>query len=90
MTNFDLDGKSIMSITTFHLVVAEQGGFPSYYGKNFDAFWDCMTTDVEGPITFTWKNHKLSMESMGKDFDTIILLLENISTERGDLTINLC
>ena len=60
MRSFDLDGTTITSVTIFHLVIAEQGGFPSYYGRNFDAFWDCMTTDVEGPITFTWKNHKLS------------------------------
>jgi len=38
-----IDGASITDWTSFHDQFAEKLGFPSYYGRNLDAWIDCMT-----------------------------------------------
>ena len=43
MTLIKLDTRRIRDWTTFHEVFAEVFGFPSFYGKNMNAWVDCMT-----------------------------------------------
>jgi hypothetical protein len=38
-----LDTRRITSWNTFHEVFAEVFGFPDFYGRNMDAWIDCMT-----------------------------------------------
>jgi ribonuclease inhibitor len=38
---FDL--SAVKSERDFHELAAKVFSFPSYYGKNKDAFWDCLT-----------------------------------------------
>ena len=33
-----------------HAMLAERLGFPGYYGRNWDAFWDCVS-DLEQSLT---------------------------------------
>jgi RNAse (barnase) inhibitor barstar len=44
---FDL--RAVKSEQDFHELAAKAFSFPSYYGKNKDAFWDCLT-DLAGNI----------------------------------------
>jgi hypothetical protein len=39
----NLDTRRITDWTTFHTVFAEVFGFPEFYGRNMDAWIDCMT-----------------------------------------------
>jgi RNAse (barnase) inhibitor barstar len=39
-----IDGKGICDWASFHDVFAELFGFPSWYGRNMDAWIDCMST----------------------------------------------
>jgi hypothetical protein len=43
MTLVKLDTRHIRDWSTFHDVFAEVFGFPSFYGRNLDAWIDCMT-----------------------------------------------
>jgi RNAse (barnase) inhibitor barstar len=43
MTLVKLDTRRITDWDTFHDVFAEVFGFPDYYGRNMDAWIDCMT-----------------------------------------------
>ena len=40
----------ISSPTQLHKVLAEFLGFPTFYGCNWDAFWDAITSLVEMPL----------------------------------------
>ena len=42
-TLIDVPVKRIVDWTTFHEVFAEVLGFPAFYGRNMDAWIDCMT-----------------------------------------------
>jgi len=39
-----IDARKITDSASFHSVFAEEFGFPSYYGRNMDAWIDCMTS----------------------------------------------
>jgi RNAse (barnase) inhibitor barstar len=42
MKQYTLDLTDILRATQFHPIVAQMFQFPDYYGKNWDAFEDCM------------------------------------------------
>lgn len=42
MKKIRLDFQNIKDKVTLHLYLQEQFELPSYYGKNLDAFWDCL------------------------------------------------
>lgn len=35
---------------TFHNYVSKKLNFPSYYGRNLDAFWDCITDENQSDM----------------------------------------
>jgi RNAse (barnase) inhibitor barstar len=39
-----IDGRRITDADAFHSVFAEAFGFPDFYGRNMDAWIDCMTS----------------------------------------------
>jgi hypothetical protein len=42
-TNVQIDGSRIMDWDSFHDYFAVRFGFPGFYGRNMDAWIDCMT-----------------------------------------------
>lgn len=45
-----VDFSEVTEITDIHNVLAKAFAFPDYYGKNWDAFWDCLTDIAEEGI----------------------------------------
>lgn len=54
MAFVQLDTKQITDWASFHLVCKEAFGFPDFYGRNMDAWIDCMSylTENEGMTRF--------------------------------------
>ena len=73
-----INGNDIKTESDFHKYIALALNFPSYYGKNLDALWDVLSTDIERPVTLVWKNSMLSQEAMGEDFIRIHDLLNRV------------
>ncbi len=48
MTVIEIDGSRITNPDTFHDVFDEAFGFPDFYGRNMNAWIDCMTCLDEG------------------------------------------
>lgn len=82
-----LPGKSIGSVEDFYEQISRKLGFPATFGRNLDALWDVLTTDVEGPVKIFWKNSAFSKDSMGKDFERISALLRDVAKEREDIEV---
>ena len=82
-----LPGKSIGSAEDFYEQISRKLGFPAAFGRNLDALWDVLTTDVEGPVKIVWKNSASSKDSMGKDFERISALLRDVAKEREDIEV---
>lgn len=40
----EIDGRLLIDWEAFHSVFAEKLGFPSYYGRNLNAWYDCFSS----------------------------------------------
>ena len=83
-----LAGKAIRSLDEFYGEIAKKLRFPDYFGRNLDALWDVLTTDVKGPVELTWEDSEASKKSMGKDFEKVAALLRDVGKEREDFKVS--
>ena len=82
-----LPGKAIRSLEEFYDEIARELHFPDYFGRNLDALWDVLTTDLEGPVELVWEDSAASRKSMGKDFEKVLGLLKEAAKERKDFRV---
>jgi ribonuclease inhibitor len=73
-----IDGRAIATEGDFHRAVAALLGFPPYYGRNLDALWDILSTDLERPVTLIWRDAAESRRNLGPAFDRILEVLERV------------
>lgn len=45
-----LDFSQIKNYSELHEIIKKELDFPDYYGRNWDAFWDCLTDMVGRPV----------------------------------------
>ncbi|MEW5943939.1 MAG: barstar family protein [Pseudomonadota bacterium] len=76
----------IRTVERFYDELARQLDFPPHFGRNLDALWDVLTTDIEGPVEVVWEGASQSHAAMGEDFVKLAALLEEVTAERGDFT----
>ncbi|MES5820548.1 barstar family protein [Streptomyces sp. RG80] len=64
-----LDGSRITTLEDFWLVVGESIGSDGYFGRNLDAFADCLRggfgTPDDGDYVIEWREHELSRRHLG-------------------------
>jgi len=79
-----VEGKDIETEQMLHNFLKDKLGFPSYYGMNLDALWDCITGHIALPIKIVWKDIEESKKKLGSQLvDDIIVLLEDAKKELG-------
>ena len=84
-----LSGKTVRSLDIFYDEIARQLAFPKHFGRNLDALWDVLSTDIEGPIEVGWKNPDSSRLEMGGDFDRVLAVLKDVEKARKDFRVRL-
>lgn len=84
-----IDGSLIKDEKSFHDVVANVFSFPDYYGRNLDAFWDCISGAIDTDILVVWKNHKASEAVLGDKFESIIGLFKDLRQEYPEFSFRL-
>jgi ribonuclease inhibitor len=84
-----LSGKTVRSLGGFYDEIARQLSFPPHFGRNLDALWDVLVTDVEGPVELVWNEVVLSRRAMGVDFDRVLEVLLDAEKERKDFHVHL-
>lgn len=73
----ELDGSKIKSFADFHDQIADILDLGPYYGRNLDALWDRISTDVERPVRLTWTNARVSREVLGAaEFSKVVDIME--------------
>ncbi|MFF5235521.1 barstar family protein [Dactylosporangium sp. NPDC000521] len=66
----------------FHRHLAALLDFGPYYGRNLDALWDRLTTDVPRPVHLTWTASRVSRSAMGRTtFDRIERILRAVADQ---------
>jgi RNAse (barnase) inhibitor barstar len=68
-----------------HSAIAETFGFPDWWGKNWDAFYDCFA-DVELPAraALVWRDAELLAQTDLKTFAEAMAVLHEVSTGLDD------
>ena len=71
-----IDGSLIRSESDLHDCLARELDFGPYYGRNLDALWDRLSTDVERPFEIVWEHSEASKSLMGVEvFERICSVL---------------
>ena len=84
-----LNGKAMRSLDDFYDRISTLKDIPEHFGRNLDALWDVLFTDVAGPFEIIWKNAAASKKLMGKDFDRVVKLLRDMEKERTDFKLKI-
>jgi ribonuclease inhibitor len=82
MQRFFLDTTKVSTTDELHEALKRQLGLPSYYGKNLDALWDCLTGWIDLPLTVEWRGFTEARQAIGEDVDK---LLETFRQAEGEL-----
>jgi ribonuclease inhibitor len=84
-----LNGNAINSLDDLYNQLSRKLAFSEHFGRNLDALWDVLSTEVEGPFEIIWKNADYSKKSMGLDFDRALKVLEELEAEREDFKLTI-
>ena len=84
-----LDGTTIRSLDDLYGQLASQLSLPEHFGRNLDALWDVLSTDVEGPFEIAWDHADDSRKLLGRDFNRAQKLLRELEKERSDFKLTI-
>ncbi len=84
-----LNGSTIGSLDDLYDRISILIDLPEHFGRNLDALWDVLSTDVKGPFEIIWKHADNSKKLMGKDFDRAVKLLQELEKERDDFKLKI-
>ena len=88
MKKIVLEGNMFVDSETTHKILKELFEFPDYYGKNLDAFWDCLTDWYVGEKAhIVWKDFNISKENLGEDADIMLEIFNRAQNQYGDFII---
>ena len=86
---FTLDGITIRSLDDLYDRMSILIDLPEHFGRNLDALWDVLSTDVEGPFEIIWRHADNSKKFMVKDFDRAVKLFQELEKERDDFKLKI-
>ncbi|MBB5019769.1 ribonuclease inhibitor [Chitinivorax tropicus] len=79
--------NEIQSMQQFYEALYAQLGLPKLTGRNLDALWDILSTDIEGPIEIHWPTAYQDRHALGEQAAALFELLDDVADERDDMTI---
>lgn len=85
--HYILNGKAIHSLDDFYDEISRQLSLPAYFGRNLDALWDVLSTEVEGPAEIVWQDAQTARQAMGEDFEKVIKVLKELEGQRDDFKL---
>lgn len=92
MNKLILNGKEFINSDVTHSKLKTIFDFPDYYGKNLDAFWDCIKEYAiecfqEQEVKIVWKDFSTSKINLGEEADILLELFQEASKQYGGFTI---
>ena len=85
MNTVMIDARRIIDWPSFHQVFAEALGFPGYYGRNMDAWIDCMS-DIAEPTTIQVLHSSGFAERLPQVHSALVECLEFVNQRSSDNT----
>ena len=89
MEVIELDLASVETPMALHVMLWDRLGFPSYYGCNWDAFWDCVTDPQQSsmPDVLRLSGWSILNRRMPRDARLLRQALVNLPAERPGIRV---
>ncbi len=71
-----------------HAIIKESLDFPDYYGRNWDAFWDCLTDMIGDPIHIQIVGFETVERKFGNTAEKMIRILKRFKHYHEDMFID--
>lgn len=81
----EIDLSSVEDSGELHSALSNALGFPDWYGQNWDAFWDAITSLVEMPIKLELVGWSIFSERLPRDARLMRQCLTDMTIEYPDL-----
>ena len=78
MNQIVIDGKKFSLIEDIHCFLAKEMDFGPFYGKNFSALWDFLSTEVERPIEIKLINSKMLEKKLSENYHRLVYVFEKM------------
>ncbi|MCC6470949.1 MAG: barstar family protein [Alphaproteobacteria bacterium] len=78
-----LDFARLATVDQLHDALARDLALPAHYGRNLDALWDCLTTDVKGPVEIVLRH----ADKAAPNIQPYLALLREAAAKRRGLRI---
>lgn len=85
---FVLDFRNVKHYSEVHSIIKESLDFPNYYGRNWDAFWDCLTDMVGRPLHIEILGLDVIERKFSSSASIMVETLKEIKHYRNDKYIN--
>ena len=75
----EIQGADLRTELDLHRAFESQLDFGPYYGRNLDALWDRLSTDIERPVHLVWHDADVSRRQLGTGlYDRIRQVLDGV------------
>ena len=82
-----LDGKRIHSRDELHDALQRDLNLPEWYGRNLDALFDCLTTEIIDDVLILLKNSDAFSENLGSYWPSFRRVLSDAEEDNPVLRI---
>jgi RNAse (barnase) inhibitor barstar len=79
-----IDGKKIKNILQIHQLFVDELNFPDYYGYNFDALYDCLSS-INEDISIRIINKTQLQVHLENQYDILEKILLRVSLENHNI-----
>ena len=86
MTEIILDGSAVKNMDDVHNIFINALSLPSWYGRNLDALYDCLTCITE-ETTVTLMNLSLLEAAAGSKWPALLRMLYDAAEENHRVTV---
>jgi ribonuclease inhibitor len=89
ISGVELDLTSVLSRDQLHDLLAARLGFPGYYGRNWDAFWDCITDPEQSelPKVLRIRGWPTLCTRLPREAELLRKCLEDLPAERQGVAV---
>lgn len=83
-----LEFSDVYSLEDFYRQLAIQTDLPAHFGRNLDALFDVLTTDLPGPLQIVWLRHDTCATCLGHDnYTALLAVLHDAANCRPDIEL---
>ncbi|MGC3981305.1 MAG: barstar family protein [Steroidobacteraceae bacterium] len=80
-----IDVSQVGDRTELHELLSESLSFPTFYGKNWDAFWDAITGLIEMPDILELRGIEKLKRTLPKDAVKLITCLKDLGKDYPEI-----